>query len=34
MICGAVVIVVLRFLARHFGWNYPRIRDFSDGDQS
>ena len=34
MICGAVVIVVLRFLARHFEWNYPRIRDFSDGEQS
>ncbi len=28
MMCGAAVIGVLRFLAMHYKWNYPRIRDF------
>ncbi len=31
MICGAATIAVLRFLAMHYKWNYPRIRDFTGG---
>ncbi len=30
MIAGAAVIGVLRFLAMHFKWNYPRIHGFTE----